>query len=70
VNLQNNLGQTPLMLSVINENRFYYGELTNYYKADPKATDITGKQAIDYTGTNENSSLKTSLTTYMFFYKE
>lgn len=48
VNLQNDEGVTPLMLAVKNKNNFYFGELTNTFKADAKLKDDSGKQAIDY----------------------
>ncbi|OMD10716.1 ankyrin repeat domain-containing protein [Paenibacillus odorifer] len=48
VNLMNYEGKTPLHLAVINENRFYLGELQNEYRADAKIKDISGKLPIDY----------------------
>jgi hypothetical protein len=63
VDLQNKEGQTPLMLSVINENSFYYGELTNHYKSDATLKDNSGKRAIDYT--KEGSSTYIALKFYM-----
>ena len=58
-NLVNSEGQTPLILSVINKNAFYLGELTNAYKSDASIVDSHGKRAIDYTEPNssENSRL-------------
>ncbi|ASA21813.1 hypothetical protein [Paenibacillus donghaensis] len=63
VNLQNGELQTPLILSVIHENGFYEGELTNYYKSDATIKDNSGKQAIDYS--KPNSSTYINLKFYM-----
>ncbi|WP_405168512.1 hypothetical protein [Paenibacillus sp. FSL H3-0286] len=66
-NIVNSEGQTPLHVAAIADIPFYLGELTNYYKSNPNIKDNSGKQAIDYV---TNSSTKTGLTSYMFFYKE
>nr|WP_240464380.1 stalk domain-containing protein [Paenibacillus apiarius] len=48
VNIPDNNGQTPLFLSVIHENSFYFGELRDDLNADFMIKDSEGKQAIDY----------------------
>ncbi|OME41410.1 ankyrin repeat domain-containing protein [Paenibacillus odorifer] len=48
VNLINYEGKTTLHLAVINENRFYLGELQNEFRADAKIKDNSGKLPIDY----------------------
>jgi hypothetical protein len=68
VNLVNNEGQTALMLAVINENDFYYGELTNHYKSKAAIKDNSGKIALDYA--KKNSSFEIGLEAYMLFNKE
>lgn len=62
VDVQRDDGKTALMLTVINKNDFYFGEMTNL-KADATIKDISGKQAIDYTG--DNSTEQRYLKIYM-----
>lgn len=62
-NLQNKDGQTPLHLAVINENRFYFGELTGDLKADATIKDNSNKRPIDYAG--KDSTIEVVLKIYM-----
>ncbi|MEK4006329.1 hypothetical protein [Paenibacillus sp. FSL H3-0333] len=62
-NLQNAEGKTPLMLSVINESIFYFGELTNIYKSDATLKDNAGKTALDYA--TKGTSTYNGLQAYM-----
>ncbi|MBN3522247.1 hypothetical protein JSQ80_00005, partial [Paenibacillus apiarius] len=48
VDIPDNNGQTPLFLSVIHENSFYFGELRDELNSDVMIKDSEGKQAIDY----------------------
>ncbi|WP_340018376.1 stalk domain-containing protein [Paenibacillus sp. FSL H3-0457] len=66
VNLRNKQKQTPLHLSVINKNSFYYGELEQL-NANPKIEDINGLLPIDYA--EKNSVFDIGLDAYMRFYK-
>ncbi|MBN3522250.1 stalk domain-containing protein [Paenibacillus apiarius] len=59
VNIPDNNGQTPLFLSVIHKNSFYFGELRDELNADVMIKDSEGKQAIDYA--DKNSTFYRSL---------
>ncbi|WP_336245691.1 stalk domain-containing protein [Paenibacillus apiarius] len=48
VNIPDNNGQTPIFLSVIHKNHFFFGELRDDLNADFMIKDSEGKQAIDY----------------------
>ncbi|MFW5433183.1 stalk domain-containing protein [Paenibacillus apiarius] len=48
VDIPDNNGQTPLFLSVIDQNSFFFGELRDELNADVMIKDSEGKQAIDY----------------------
>jgi len=58
-NIQNSLGQTPLMISILEKSNFYFGEIIDM-KPDITITDKKGKQAIDYAeqGSYEQRYLK------------
>ncbi|PYY28371.1 stalk domain-containing protein [Paenibacillus illinoisensis] len=62
VNVQRDDGKTALMLSVINKNSFYFGEI-NELKPDYLIKDNNGKQAYDYA--EKNSSFQIGLKIYM-----
>lgn len=62
VNVQRDDGKTALMLSVINKNSFYFGEI-NELKPDYLIKDKDGKQAYDYA--EKNSSFQIGLKIYM-----
>ncbi|WP_339236234.1 stalk domain-containing protein [Paenibacillus sp. FSL R5-0517] len=62
VDVQRDDGKTALMLTIINKNDFYFGEMTSL-KADAALTDKTGKQAIDYA--DDNSTEQRYLKIYM-----
>nr|WP_087433209.1 Hsp20 family protein [Paenibacillus apiarius] len=59
VNIPDNNGQTPLFLSVIHKNHFFFGELRDDLNADFMIKDSEGKQAIDYA--DKNSTFYLSL---------
>ncbi|MFW5433180.1 stalk domain-containing protein [Paenibacillus apiarius] len=59
VNIPDNNGQTPIFLSVIHKNHFYFGELRDDLNADFMIKDSEGKQAIDYA--DKNSTFYLSL---------
>ncbi|MGM1044892.1 MAG: stalk domain-containing protein [Bacillota bacterium] len=63
VNIQNNEGVTALMVTVQNQNSFYFGEM-KASKADPDIQDKSGKKAIDYA--DPKSTFYDSLRIYMF----
>ncbi|WP_340032486.1 hypothetical protein NSQ20_11505 [Paenibacillus sp. FSL K6-1122] len=63
VDVKNKKGITPLMLTVINKNSFYFGELKTL-KADPDLVDASNKRAIDYA--DPKSTFYDSLKIYMF----
>ncbi|MGV2887918.1 stalk domain-containing protein [Paenibacillus taichungensis] len=65
-NLQNNQGQTALMLAVINDKGQLYGEIRDL-KPDVTIKDKSGKQVIDYA--DPNSTYYSSLRAYMLFNK-
>ncbi|MBD8839927.1 hypothetical protein IFU39_19110 [Paenibacillus sp. CFBP 13594] len=58
-NIQNSLGQTPLMISILEKSNFYFGEIIDM-KPDITITDKEGKKAIDYAeqGSYEQRYLK------------
>lgn len=57
-NLQNDLGQTALMLAIKDKNNFYYGELMTQLRADATIKDKEGKQAINYTEKGSDEYIK------------
>ncbi|WDQ34981.1 stalk domain-containing protein [Paenibacillus marchantiae] len=66
VNVQRDDGKTALMLSVIENSSFYFGEVINK-KPDTKLKDNSKKTALDYA--ENNSSLRVDLNAYMLFNK-
>jgi hypothetical protein len=63
-NIQNKDGQTALMLAVINDRDFYFGEIKDM-KPDVTIKDKAGKQAIDYA--DPKSTYYSSLRAYALF---
>lgn len=62
-NVKNKEGKTPLHISVIEKNSFYFGELLTDMRADAKIKDNNGKLPIDYA--EKNSSFQLHLEGYM-----
>nr|WP_087433210.1 stalk domain-containing protein [Paenibacillus apiarius] len=63
VDIPDNKGQTPLFLTVIHENSFFFGEVLDELNADFMVKDSEGKQAIDYTakGTSFYNALRAEM---------
>ncbi|MCG7377390.1 copper amine oxidase N-terminal domain-containing protein [Paenibacillus sp. ACRSA] len=66
VNIQRDDGKTALMMTVIENSSFYFGEVINK-KPDTKLKDNSSKTALDYA--ENNSSLRVDLNAYMLFNK-
>jgi len=66
VNVQRDDGKTALMLTVIENSSFYFGEVINK-KPDTKLKDNSSKTALDYA--ENNPSLRVDLNAYMLFNK-